>query len=263
MDATVAYSINGGYLDSSRRWVGDLIVDSLRIPGLVSLPAMTRRYEFLQGTDLLMRMGRYDELLKDLVNIPPEEEREPVLLLYAAKAYQQSGNLSQAFRYAETACLRDRRYCSAFAEIGASLLEKRGLAAAEPFFRRGYELNPRMDNGQFRYAMALSRVGRYDDAIRYFHIFRNGYGVFPVDFYLAKASQMKGDDATAKLYYDSALAELMKNQELMGGFGDVSVLEKGALFYDSHGESGSAKLLRQLAKKREIELDAPMEPLLY
>lgn len=263
MDATVAYSVNGGFLDSCHRWVGDLVIDAVRIPGLLSLPRIPERYEFLQQADLLMQMKRYGELLAMLPSVPPDEERDPALLLYAAKAYHGIAELDKAFRYAETACLRDNRYCGGLPELGASTLEK-GVGQAERFFLRGYELSPEMDNGQFRLAMALKKAGRYDGAIDYFKVFREGYGPFPVDFYLAETCLLKGDESSARMYYDSGREELIGNPSMLNGYGDMATLEKGAAFYERKGDAEYASQIRALLKARVANEESfSMVPLLY
>jgi hypothetical protein len=262
MDATVAYSVNGGYLDSCRRWVGELIIDAVRIPSLLSRPRLPERYVFLQRTDLLMQMKRYRELLMKLPEVPPGET-DPALLLYGAKAYQGMAKLDKAFHYAEMACLRDNRYCGGLPELGLSILEKGEISQAERFFLRGYELSPEMDNGQFRLAMALKKAGRYDKAIDYFRVFRKCYGPFPVDFYLAETCMLKGDDISARKYYDSGREELVGNPSALNGFGDMATLAKGAAFYDSKEETKYALQIRQLLQAKAGKESFSTEPLLY
>jgi tetratricopeptide (TPR) repeat protein len=251
-DTTVAYSVNGGFLDCSYRWVGDLVIDSLRIPALNGQEKLPFRYAYLQGVDLLLQMGRYDELMGELELFLKKDKREPAVLLYAAKASQGLGDMEKAFSYAEQACVRDSRYCYALPELGTALLESRGVALAEKFFCRGYELCPEMDHGQFRLALAMKNSGRHEDAIRFFKTFRKGYGAFPVDFYIAESFSLQGDNASALKFYDSGRDELVRNPSLLAGFGDLSVIERGAQFYESQGLPHNASLLREKMKSPQI-----------
>jgi tetratricopeptide (TPR) repeat protein len=135
-------------------------------------------------------------------------------------------------------------------QVGSLVLEQNGLNEAEPFFAKGYELAPGMDEGQFRLAMALKRSGRYDEAIGYFNLFRNSYGPFPVDFYLAETLLLKGDKQRAEQYYDSGRKELAANPAALAGFGDFSIIEGAASFYERKGDSRIALELRESIRSK-------------
>ena len=244
-NALVAYSVSGGFLDARYRWVGDLVVDTLRIPGLNPLPDLPGRYSFLQRADLLLQMKRYKELLDHLSPLLTGEAKEPAAMLYAAQACQELGKTEQAFRWAETACLSDRRYCYGLPQLGTAVLDRSGLSAAERFFVRGYELYPDMDEGQFRFAMSLKKSGRLEDAIRYFNVFRKCYGPFPVDFYLAETFLLKGDEVSALRYYNYGRQEVTRNPSILTGFGDVRAIENAAVFYEKKGYERYAAELRE------------------
>ncbi|HEY6837432.1 MAG TPA: hypothetical protein VI389_01685 [Geobacteraceae bacterium] len=249
-DTVVAYSVNGGFLDVSRRWVGDLVVDSLRIPGLIFQSELPGRYALLQRADLLLRAGRYGELLDVLSPFVTEENAEPSLLVYAAFAHEGRGEMERSFRAAERACRTDASYCYGLPQLGTLVLDEKGLAEAQRFFVRGYELSPGMDAGQFRLAMALKEAGRLDDAITYFRIFRDCYGPFPVDFYLAETYLLKGDEASALGCYDRGRKELARNPQAIVGFGDVQTIESAAVFYERKGLVAHAASLRKNAQGR-------------
>jgi len=252
-DATVAYSVNGGFLDCRYRWVGDLVIDTLRIPGLLSQESLPCRYDYLQSVDLLLLLKRHKELLHEFSMFQIKGGSAPDVFLYAATAFQGTGETENAFLYAEKACLSDSSYCYGLAELGTSMLDKGDIAAAERFFLRGYELSPNMDLGQFRLAMALKGSGRLDEAISYFKVFRNSYGPFPIDFYIAETFLLKGDNSSALKYYNSGRSEIVRNPAVMDRFGDFSVIEKGAAFYEQLGLTQYATLLRERMKHRPIQ----------
>jgi len=251
-DATVAYSVNGGFLDCRYRWVGDLAIDSLRIPGLLSQKNLPCRYEYLQSVDILLLSKRYEELLNEFTRFQSRAGIDPDVYLYAAGSYQGLGQAEKAFLYAEKACLNDGRYCYGLPELGTRMLDMRDIATAERFFQRGYELSPQMDLGQFRLAMALKRSGRLDEAIRYFKVFRNNYGPFPIDFYIAETFLLKGDKFSALNYYNSGTSEIFTNPSMVGRFGDYAVIEKCATFYEQQGFIQHATQLRERILRRPI-----------
>lgn len=251
-DVAVAYSVNGGFTGIHFRWVGNLVIDSMRIPGMLTQERLPGRYLYYQSVEQLMRSKRYKELLYEVATFQLKGGNDPNLCLYAAKASQSVGEMEKAFQYAEKACLTERSYCFGLPELGINMLEKGDIAAAERYFQRGYELNPKMELGQFRLAMALKKEGRLDDAIRYFRIFRNSYGPFPIDFYIGEAFQLKGDIFSALNYYNSARNEIIRNPSLLDRFGDYSVLEKCALFYEQQGFTKYDKLLRDRVIRRAV-----------
>lgn len=245
-DAVVAYSVNGGYTSASYRWLGDLVADIIRAPGLIRQPELPDRYAFLQRADLLNIMGRHGELL-NLVNPLLEAGiSDPPVFLYAALACEGLGKRGDAFLWAEKACLADNGYCYGLPQIGTAVLNHGGLAAAERFFLRGYELRPGMDEGQFRFAMALKESGRYDEALRYFNAFRGIYGPFPVDFYMAETFRLKGDEGSALQYYDSGRRELSRAPLVLAGFGDLRIIGQAAAFYAQKGYGGYAMELSDM-----------------
>lgn len=244
-NAVVAHSLDGGFTDATCRWVGELAVDSVRIPGVTRMAELPDRYAFLQKADHLHTLGKHAELLGLVSPLLDRGLNDPAVLVYASLAAQKTGKSGDAFRYAEQACRSDRGYCYGLTQVGSMVLEKNGLAQAEPFFAKGYELSPAMNEGQFRLAIALKRSGRYDEAIGYFNRFRNSYGPFPVDFYLAETLLLKGDEQGALRYYDSGRTELTANPAALAGFGDLGIIEKAAAFYENRGDSRIALELRE------------------
>ncbi|KAF0216298.1 MAG: hypothetical protein FD174_3752 [Geobacteraceae bacterium] len=247
-DAVVAYSVNEGFLGTCYRWVGDLVSDILRQPGIISHAALPDRYSVLQRADLLLVMERFDDLLNYFSPFLTRDGIDPAILMYAAKAYQRLGEMEKSFRCAERACLAENTYCYGLPELGSIVLDERGLDAAERFFVRGYDLRPKMDHGQFRFAMALKESGRAADAITYFNVFRDRFGSFPVDFYIAETFLLMGDETSAMRYYDSGRTELVKNPSVLAGFGNFKTIEKAAKFYEQKGFGRYASELRESIK---------------
>ena len=245
-DSLVSYSINGGFLSISYRWVGNLVIDLLRMPALLEEERLPTRYLFLQRADMLMLMKRYDELLHHLSPYIGVNDIDPSVYIYAAQAYHGLGDRGNSFYWAEKACLAEKTYCYGLPELGIFLLDQYGIESAEMFFARGYGLCPDMDHGQFRFAMALKEAGKLDEAIRYFKTFRECYGAFPVDFYLAETYLRKGDEISALTFYDSGRSAIRHDPSLLSGFGDFRALESAAAFYETRGFSSHARELRQI-----------------
>ena len=245
-DTVVAYSVNGGFLNTTHRWVGDLTVDLLRHPEMRAQSELPEQYLVLQRADLLLSMNRHGDLLDYLLPYLKKDEKNPAIIMYAAKAYNALGKIDKSFVYAEKACLSDNNYCYGLLEIGSNVLYARGLDSAERFFTRGYEMRPEMDYSQFRFALKLKQSGRYNDAIKYFKIFRDFYGSFPVDFYIAETYLLKGDEISALKYFDSARTELSLNPKALTSFGDLSIIKKAVKFYEKNGFNNFAEELSNI-----------------
>lgn len=249
-DTVVAYSVNGGFLNTTLRWVGDLAVDLLRHPEMRQQAELPEHYSVLQRADLLLSMSRYENLLDYLLPYQKRGDKDPAITMYIAKAYNAIGKIDKAFVYAEKACLTENNYCYGLPELGCNILDDRGLDSAERFFTRGYEMRPEMDYSQFRFALTLKQSGRYDDAIKYFKVFRDFYGPFPVDFYIAETYLLKGDESLALQYFDSARTELSQNPNVLTSFGDLKIIKKAVRFYEEIGYKNFAEELSKIMKHR-------------
>ncbi|OGW25916.1 MAG: hypothetical protein A2X59_02340 [Nitrospirae bacterium GWC2_42_7] len=251
-DAVVAYSVNGGFLNTTHRWVGDLAADLLRSPEMRAESELPEKYAVLQSVDLLLTMKRHKDLLDYLLPYLKKDEKNPAINMYVAKAYHELGEIDKSFAYAEKACLAENNYCYGLPELGSNILDDHGLASAERFFVRGYEMCPKMDYRQFRFAMKLKQSGRYKDAIKYFKVFRDLHGSFPVDLYIAEAYLLIGDEISALKYFDSARTELLQNPNALASFGDLSTIKRAVSFYEEKGLNKSAEELNQIMKPGHI-----------
>lgn len=231
LDTVVAYSVNGGFLNTTHRWVGDLTVDLLRRPEMRAQSELTKEYSVLQTADLLLSMNRHKDLIDYLLPYLEGDEENPAITMYVAKAYYALGEIDKSFAYAKKACIAENNYCYGMPEIGSSLMNDHGLESAERFFIHGYEMCPQMDYSQFRFALNLKESGRYNDAIKYFKIFRKFHGPFPADFYIAETYLLKGDDISAMQYFDSGKSALLKDPSALTSFGDPKVIKKAVRFY--------------------------------
>ncbi|SNB47612.1 M48 family metallopeptidase [Geobacter sp. DSM 9736] len=245
-DATVAFSVNGGFLSTGYRWIGELVIDILRNPSIIAQKELPPRYTFLQRIDLLFIMERYREVLDEVSPLIAREGADPTLFIYAARASGGLGLTKDSFRYAEKACMSEKSYCYGLPEIGITLLDQGKLGVAERFFTRGYDLCTGMDHGQFRLAMALKDSGRYEDAIKYFKFFRDCYGSFPVDFYIADTFLLMKDEASALKFFESGRKAAIKNPESLVRFGDRRIIEKAAAFYATKEYRDYASELRKI-----------------
>lgn len=257
-NAAIAYSIDGGHLNTYHRWIGDLLIELLKSPGTVSEENMPNRYHALQQAEHLLMMGRNDDLFDHLLPYIERKTPDPAMLIYQAFALDSAGAEAHAYSFAEQACLADRNYCYGLCEIGGNLLPDHGLASAEKFFMRGYRLHPQMAFGQFTLAQAMLKNGRFDEAINYFMEFRKFNGSFPVDFYLGKTLMLMGDDTNAMTFFESARTELLKNPPAAADLGDVNIVMEAIEFYRRKGLTRIVNELQvTLAMRDKYRSDRP------
>jgi tetratricopeptide (TPR) repeat protein len=201
-DAVVAYSVNGGYTTVSDRWLGNVILEMLKEPALLSDPKPPELWTILQTADIYIKENKPKEVIQYLLPLLETYKNHPALLIYVADAYYLLNDIEKAFYYAEKSCLIDKKFCYILPYIGKYLVIEGRLSEAEQFFTRGYNLNPEMNYLQGDFAIALKKAGRYHDALKYFEILKSMNGSFPSDFMMGEVYLLLGDERAAMSNFD-------------------------------------------------------------
>lgn len=207
LDATVAVSVNGGYLDISRRWVVDVCAAFLSRPEKTAEPYTGR----LLAYNLADRYYYADQrrVLLDFTNRFTQKYKHDVpLQVYRSFALLANGNPGAAFQLAKKIAHADQRYAYLLADLGQCLIDTQELQKAVKFFQEAYSINPVMNFRQKNLADALMKAERYEDALYYYTIYAEKNGVFPVAFTMGLAASRKGDHTQAKNYFDQAVESL-------------------------------------------------------
>jgi|Deesub1362A_J573_1020465.scaffolds.fasta_scaffold00537_3 tetratricopeptide (TPR) repeat protein len=209
-DAVVAYSVHGGYLRSYHRWMGDVSVDILKDPSLLN--NMPELWSILSAADYYLKTGQYDKLIPFLNGVKTKYPDSKPIDVYLAFAYQGIDRLGEALDMAKMLCVKNRNYCYTLIELGIEITKTANPEKAEPFFKNGYAMNPDIDFGQIYFANALRRSGRYEEAIRYYMIFKRMNGSYPVDLLIGETYLMMDNNEKAGEFFDSARLALRRRR---------------------------------------------------
>jgi len=253
MDAAMAYSVNGGYTMVFHRWLGDVIVKSLKEPCFISNPKLPGLWTVLQKADTYAKEIKPKEILQYLLPLLETYKDNPALLMYVADAYYLLNDIEKAFYYAEKSCLTDKNTCYLLPYIGKYLAIEGKLSEAEQFFTRGYGLNPDMNYLQGDFAVALKQAGRYHDALKYFEILKSMVGSFPSEFMIGEVYLLMGDERAAKTHFDLGRDSLRSTQYAVIDRQEVTAaLISAVQFYEEKGNIDYADEIRKNPKLKTI-----------
>jgi tetratricopeptide (TPR) repeat protein len=210
MDAVVAYSVNGGYLRTYHKWMGDVSADILKTPSLLN--NMPELWAILSAADYYLKTKEYDRLIAFLNGVKSKYPDSKPIDVYLAFAYQGLSRLEKALDIARMLCVKDKNYCYALIELGIEIAKTENPEKAEPFFKSGYSMNPEIDFGQIYFGNALRKAGRFEDAIGYYLTFRRMNGSYPVDMIIGETYLMMGDEKRAGKFFDSARLALRRKR---------------------------------------------------
>lgn len=207
LDAAVCYSVNGYFLPTQLRWVGDTIEMILKKPGMLDdQPA--ELLTLLQQLDNDYRETDAEEMLR---YIESWQNQYPTASLqaYKALAYMLKNDPDKACFAALEACRIDRRYCSLLPSIGAYYYSEKRYYVAEKFFKAGFSVNPAMANGLFQYGHCMRETGRLKEALDWYEKDEAANGVFPTRFMIAEIHLLLHDRLAAKASFVKAVQHLV------------------------------------------------------
>lgn len=253
MDAVVAHSVNGGYTMVSHRWLGNVILEMLKEPALLSNPKPPELWTILQTADIYIKENKPKEVIQYLMPVLETYKDNPALSVYIADAHYLLNNIDKATTYAEKSCLIDKNFCYILPYIGRYLFIEERLSEAEWFFMRGYNLNPEMNYLQGDFAIALKKAGRYYDALKYFEIWKSMNGSFPSDFMIGEVYLLLGDEKTALSYFDRGRDSLRINPNVAIKSPEIAdAMIKAVQFYEKNGYKNYADEIRKNPKLKVI-----------
>ena len=242
-DAVVAYSVNGGFLSAVRRWVGDDCREILGRPELISGPYPEIR--LVHGTaDRCYMEGRAGEELDLAGRYLKKYPEDLCLMTYQAFALLAKGQYSDAFDLVQSACLVDRMYAHAMADMGQILLDRGDMDEAMKFFLAAYELNPQMNYRQKNLADALMASSRYSEALYYYDRYRRMNGPFPAVFLMGEICSRLGEDKKAQMWFEQGI-ESLGHQRYMSECcrTDAEAIKKAVCFLRKKGLHEKAEFM--------------------
>ena len=209
-DALMAYSVNGGYLSVTERWIGLQCLDLLKHPEMVGRP-LPRVWLLRQLAHTYYCTDNPKSLLGLVLPYLRSHQKDATLMTYAAFGFCGMGDLHTSFKYAHYVCRNNPVYCYALADIGQCLLDSNQKQDAIKFFETAYGINPHMNFRQKELADALKKAGDYEQALHYYEITRKKNGSFPVDFLMGELFLHLGEEDVALVHFVRGVENLRKD----------------------------------------------------
>ena len=242
-DAVISCSVDGGYLSVARRWIVEHSEEYLLEPEYLSGPYPETW--LIRGLADIYYQNDDTEALLDLTSrFQHLHDRDLSLMVYYSFALLASGNAQGAFKTARTASLTDRRYAYVLADLGQCLIEKGELDAALKFFQEAYEINDCMNYRQKDLADALHLAGRYESALRYYDIYRQNNGFFPVAFIMGLTALMMGEKAEAGVWFEHGFTGLQDEKYVSAGNEiDIKAIRSAAGYFKQNNMNAKAEFI--------------------
>jgi tetratricopeptide (TPR) repeat protein len=252
LDATVAVSVNGGYLDISRRWIVEACAGYLVRPARITEPYSERLLVYNLADSYYYK--NQAQVLCDFTRRFAQKYKDDVpLQIYRAFALLANGDIEAAFQIGQKLARRDAGYAYLLADLGQCLIDTEKLKEATRFFKEAYRMHPDMNFRQKNLADALMQAKKYDDALYYYGMYADKNGVFPVAFTMGLAALEKGDDTQAQTYFDQAVEGLKtETYTALSNPIDIEAIQTCARFYRHKKMHQKAKRITDHPSFREF-----------
>jgi tetratricopeptide (TPR) repeat protein len=213
---SVAFSVDGGYLPLTLRWVGNALKESLegKDPSRAEAPwsLLYRVEDWRRG----LPPGEIVRKVRQLVKKHPDN---PWLRVYLADALFRSKDVPGALREGKIAARLDPGCCRILPEIGRQLADAGQVHEAERFLVAA----PAMINvaAELALAQALERVGQTARAIDHLSRIRGVQANYSAELLMGYGYERLGDKNAARIHYLGAVSLLAAPVREMPAFPDL------------------------------------------
>lgn len=238
---SVAFSVDGGYLPLTLRWVGNALKESLegKDPSRSDAPwpLLCTVEDWRRG----LPPGVIVNKVKNLVEQYPEN---PWLRVYLADALFRSKNVPEALREGKMAAHLDPGCCRILTEIGRQLADAGRLNEAERFL---VAAPAKIDvAAELALAQALERAGQTARAIDHLSRIRGVQANYSVELLMGYGYERLGNTSAARTHYLGAVSLLAAPVREMPAFPDLGPAALAAYrFLRTSGHKKEAKALRR------------------
>ncbi len=246
LDAVFSYSVQEGEVPPDLRWVGEIVVQSLRDPAVILADNPPERWSALQILASIAMSGQREQMgmLGFVLAQLEKQPHDSAFLLYAAEATDRHGGGERALAYAEEACRMDRGYCVGLREVGLRFIERGDVEAGLSFFSVGEKFLPGMEYGQLDLGIGLMKTGKPAEALKALEKLQEINGAFPSALLIGAIHLYLGDRAAARLSFDAALAAVDRLSDVQLVRPEIAqVVATAAAFYREEGLTRQAERL--------------------
>ena len=238
---SVSFSLYGGYLPVTLRWIGNALQEALEGKDL-SRP--NAPWPTLAKVEDWRRSLPPRELVRQVRPLVQKRPADPWLRVYLADALFRADSMSGALAEGKKAARLDPGCCRILPELGSQLAITGRLDEAERFLAAAPTIvNPLAEAAL---AQALDRDGHTAKAIEHYSRICKQEANFSADLLIGYGYERLGDTTRARQHYLRAVALLAKPVSEMQGFADLTrSAEAAERFLRTTGDQGSAQALRR------------------
>jgi Flp pilus assembly protein TadD len=239
--ASVCFSVDGGYLPVTLRWIGNALHEALngKDPSAPNAP-----WPLLAKVEDWRRSLLPREIVRRVRYLVQKHPRDPWLRVYLSDALFRADSVSDALAEGKKAARLDPGCCHILPELGGQLADAGRLEEAERFLAAA----PAVVNDVAEVALAqgLDRAGHTAKAIEHYSRICKKEANYSLDLLIGYGYERLGDTTQARQHYRHAVALLAKPVSEMAGFADLTTSAAAAeRFFRTTGDQGSAQALRR------------------
>jgi len=245
--ASIAYSINGEFLPVEYRYLGKIVSEAIKNPGLLNRPNPPSHWSVWWESESWIRNRQYEGALDFLDSMEQRSPGHEALPVWRSLALIGLSRYDEAYDIAERICTEDKGYCYLFHKLGRRVLESGKLDKAGRFFEAGISKDPsmRMFNDLTLYADALYNNKKYDDALRISELLLKIDGSFPAGFISGAVYMKKGDEESALKQFEKVREHLSSYAGKVVKTDDLRRMVLDAIdLYERKGLSKEASAIR-------------------
>lgn len=238
---SVSFSLYGGYLPVTLRWIGNALQEALEGKDLSRPKAPWALLDTVEDWRRSLLPGEIVRRVRPLVQKRPTD---PWLRVYLSDALFRADSVSAALAEGKQAARLDPGCCRILPELGEQLATTGRLEEAERFLAAA----PAIVNAPAELALAqgLDRAGHTAKAIEHYSRICKMEANYSADLLIGYGYERLGDTTQARKHYLRAVALLAKPVSEMTGFADLTASAAAAEhFLRVNGYQGQAQALRR------------------
>jgi tetratricopeptide (TPR) repeat protein len=241
--ASVCFSVDGGFLPVTLRWVGNALHEALegKDPSRPFSP-----WPLLCKVEDWRKSLLPQEVVRRVRPMVLQRPADPWLRIYLSYALFKANDVPGAFTQARKAAQLDPGCCRILLEIGSQLADQGRIDEAEKFLAAAPAVTS--VSAELALAQAYDRAGRLAQALGHLIRIRGVLAHYDIELLIGYCYERLGDRTLARQHYLGSVS-LLEADETVPAFPDMTLaLTSAERFLRSAGDQRQAEVLRRDAR---------------
>ncbi len=244
LDITLAGSVDGGYLDITRRWIIEVCKDFLSQPEKMSGP-YPEEWLVYNLADTYYYNDNSKALLDFIERFEKKYSQDVYIKIYKSFLLLVNNKIDKAFQTAKGISENNKKYAYLLADLGQCLVDKGQIDEALIFFQEAYRINPEMNFRQKNLADAFLRKEKYELSLYYYNIYREKTGLFPTAFNIGLVELKQGNIDKAGIWFNRGLESLKKERYIrLNNSVDIEGVKEAVKYFSRKGEDKKTAFIK-------------------